>query len=337
MAKNRRWIWGSLAGVVILFALFEFFDTFYAPLVGTVGDRVHRYLHLPIFTLGQVPITAIFLMKVAIFLIALGFAANGILRVLQKRVLIHTPLEAPQQYAIAKVASYLIFVFGLAVGLESLGLNLNSLVVVGGALGLGVGLGLQPVVANFVAGLILLFEQPIRIGDRIQVGDTFGDVIDIRGRSTWVLTNDNIVIIVPNSDFITKSLTNWTVNDRKVRVAVPIGVGYNSDPEQVREVLLSTAHGHAGVLDQPAPDVIFQNLGDNSLNFVLRVWTGTMAHMPAVLKSELYFAIFKNFSEKGIEMPFPQRDLHLRSIDPKLLTFLRGAEKSVGSTQSPSE
>ncbi len=323
MAVNRKWVWATLAGVLVLLAIFEFFDSFYAPLVGTIGDKVHHFLHLPIVMVGQVPITTIFVMKVAIFLICLGFLANAVLRLLQKRVLIHTPLQAPQQYAVAKVISYLIFIFGLAVGLESLGLNLSSLVVVGGALGLGVGLGLQPVVANFVAGLILLFEQPIRIGDRIQVGDTFGDVIDIRGRSTWVRTNDNIVIIVPNSDFITNRLTNWTVNDRQVRISVPIGVGYGSNPDEVRGELLAMAKAHSAVLEDPAPDVVFQALGDNSLNFELRVWTKTMLHAPTVLKSDLYFAIFRNFSEKGIEMPFPQRDLHLRSVDAVVVEQLQ--------------
>ncbi len=269
------------------------------------------------------PITTIFLMKVTIFLICLAFVANGALRLLQHRVLIHTPLGLPQQYAVAKVISYLVFIFGLAVGLESIGLNLNSLVVVGGALGLGVGLGLQPVVANFVAGLILLFEQPIRIGDRIEVGNTFGDVVDIRGRSTWVRTNDNIVIIVPNSDFITKQLTNWTVNDRQVRISVPVGVGYASDPEEVREVLLGLARANAAVLADPAPDVIFRALGDNSLSFELRVWTETMLQSPTALRSELYFVIFKSFSERGIEMPFPQRDLHLRSVDAGVMEQLQ--------------
>jgi small-conductance mechanosensitive channel len=291
-------------------------------LVGGIGAHVHDVLVLPLFVMGKVPITLTFLVKVVLFLILLGVVANGALHLLQRRVLNHTPLQLPAQFALARVASYCIFALGLVIGLESFGLNLNSLVVVGGALGLGVGLGLQTVVANFVAGLILLFEQPIRVGDRIEVGDTSGDVVDIRGRSTWVRTNDNIVIIIPNSDFITNKLTNWTVNDREVRIAIPVGVGYGSDPVQVRETLLRVAQANSDVLDDPAPSVIFKDFGDNSLDFVLRVTTTTKVQFPALLRSDLYFAIFSAFAEAKIELPFPQRDLHLRSVDPDALSGL---------------
>jgi small-conductance mechanosensitive channel len=134
-------------------------------------------------------------------------------------------------------------------------------------------------------------------------------------RSTWIRTNDNVVIIVPNNEFINNSVTNWTANDPNVRLSLPVGVGYNSNPEQVRELLLQTAAAHPDVLADPPPDVIFTDYGDSSLNFTLRVWTSTRAHTPMILKSDLYFAVFKLFSEHGIELPFPQRDLHLRSSD----------------------
>lgn len=330
LSRTRLWILGSLT-VVLLLAI-AFFGSYYAPLLGSAGMHAHHYLNRPIFLLGTVPVTVVFLLKVAVFLILLGLAASFLLHLLQRRVLKHTPLAPAQQYAAAKVVSYLIFALGLVIGLESLGVNLNSLVVVGGALGLGVGLGLQNVVANFVAGLILLFEQPIRIGDRIEIGDTYGDVIDIRGRSTWVRTNDNVVIIVPNSDFITNKVTNLTVNDPRVRIAVPVGVGYTSQPPAVREILLRIAAEHPAVLKDPPPMVIFNDFGDNSLNFVLRVWTETMVQFPATLKSDLYFSIFQAFTDAGIEMPFPQRDLHLRSIDPEALAGLRASGREAGDT-----
>jgi small-conductance mechanosensitive channel len=291
-------------------------------LVGGLGARAHDILVLPLFMLGHVPVTLTFLVKVVLFLIVLGVAANGVLYLLQRRVLTHTPLQLPQQFALARVASYCVFALGLIIGMQSFGLNLNSLVVVGGALGLGVGLGLQTVVANFVAGLILLFEQPIRVGDRIEVGDTSGDVVDIRGRSTWVRTNDNIVIIVPNSDFITNKLTNWTVNDRQVRIAIPVGVGYTSDPIQVRDTLLRVAAANPDVLKDPAPSVIFKDFGDSSLDFVLRVTTTSKVQVPAILRSDLNYAIFAAFAEAKIELPFPQRDLHLRSIDQQAVEEL---------------
>ena len=154
---------------------------------------------------------------------------------------------------------------------QSLGVNLDSLVVFGGAVGVGVGLGLPNVVSNFVAGLILLIEQPIRIGDRIEVKETFGDVVKIGARSTWIRTNDNIVIIVPNSDFINSAVTNWTANDPNVRLTIPVGFGYDSAPEKVRELLLQAASVHEDVLSEPCSDVIFTDYGDKSLTFSLRV------------------------------------------------------------------
>jgi small-conductance mechanosensitive channel len=236
-------------------------------------------------------------------------------RVLLTRLFHHLPISQAQKFALGRFATYLFFLGGLFIGLQSLGVNLDSLVVFGGAVGVGIGLGLQNVVSNFVAGLILLIEQPIRIGDRIEVKETFGDVVKIGARSTWIRTNDNIVIIVPNSDFINSAVTNWTANDPNVRLTIPVGVGYDSDPEKVRELLLQAASVHEDVLSEPRSDVIFTDYGDNSLNFSLRVWTSSRAHTPFVLKSDLYFALFKLFRENGIELPFPQRDLHIRSSD----------------------
>ena len=288
--------------------------SWYAPAFGDAGLRLQRYLLEPLFSLGGLPITFFFLVKAAMFLVVLVLVSHFTMLLLQKRVLTYTPLAVGEQYAVARVVSYLVFVLGLIVGLQSLGLNLSSLVVVGGALGIGVGLGLQAIVSNFVAGLILLVEQPIKLGDRIEVGNTYGDVVRLRGRSTWIRTNDNVVIIVPNSEFINQRVTNWTANDRQVRIALSVGVSYDSDPKVVRDVLLAVAKSHPDVLGDPSPEVIFAALGESSLNFELRVWTIQQVQTPARLQSDLYFLIFDAFRKGGIEMPFPQRDLHIRSI-----------------------
>ncbi len=271
-----------------------------------------------LFKIGSLPITPLFFVKVIVFVVLLVWFSRLMQRVLLTRLFHRLPIAEAQKFALGRFATYLFFLGGLFIGLQSLGVNLNSLVVFGGAVGVGIGLGLQNVVSNFVAGLILLVEQPIRIGDRIEIKETFGDVVKIGARSTWVRTNDNVVIIVPNSDFINNAVTNWTANDPNVRLIIPVGVGYDSDPEQVRESLLQAAYAHADVLPEPVPDVIFTDYGDNSINFALRVWTSTRAHTPFVLKSDLYFAIFRLFREQGIELPFPQRDLHIRSSDVPL-------------------
>lgn len=231
------------------------------------------------------------------------------------RLFRHVGISESLKFALSRFATYLFFLGGLFIGLQSLGINLNSLVVFGGAVGVGVGLGLQNVVSNFVAGLILLIEQPIRIGDRIETKDTLGDVVRIAARSTWVRTNDNVVMIIPNSDFINNPVTNWTANDPNVRINLPVGVGYGSDPQQVKKIMLDTAAAHPDILKTPEPDVIFTDYGDNSINFQLRVWTATRSHAPAILKSDLYFSLFGEFRKAGIELPFPQRDLHIRSSD----------------------
>jgi small-conductance mechanosensitive channel len=165
---------------------------------------------------------------------------------------------------------------------------------------------------------VLLLEGPVRVGDRVEIAQLNGDVIKIGARSTWVRTNDNIIVIMPNSEFIVKPVVNWTATDRQVRFSLSVGVSYGSDPEQVREILLGVAAQNPDVLAEPLPDVIFTEFGDSSLNFDLRYWTITKVQAPKILKSDLYFAVFRAFKESGIEVPFPQRDLHLRSASATL-------------------
>jgi small-conductance mechanosensitive channel len=175
---------------------------------------------------------------------------------------------------------------------------------------------------------VLLVERPIRLGDRVEVGNTYGDVMRIGGRSTWIRTNDNEVIIVPNAEFVTTRVTNWTANDRSVRFSILVGVAYASNPEQVRELLLEVARQHPDVLAEPAPEVIFESFGDSSLNFLLRVFSVNQVKTPLRLKSDLYFSIFRVFGEHGIEIPFPQRDVHVRSIASPPVSLASGAVES---------
>jgi small-conductance mechanosensitive channel len=326
--KLSRTQWIISLGVALLFLIaIGVVGTWYAPVFGDAGVRLQHFLDHPMFKVGALPITPFFLVKVATFLVVLLLVSHFTLIVLQKKVLTHTPLTPGQQYVVARITSYLVFIMGAMSGLESAGLDLSSLVVVGGALGIGVGFGLQAVVGNFVAGLILLIEQPVKLGDRIEVGDTYGDVVALRGRSTWIRTNDNVVIIVPNSEFISQRVTNWTANDRQVRIAMPVGVSYDSDPKVVRDLIIKVAHSHPDVLSQPTPEVVFLDFGDSSLDFELRVWTVRQVQTPTRLKSDLYFAIFDAFREKGIEIPFPQRDLHLRSVSKTVSSAFAGARE----------
>jgi small-conductance mechanosensitive channel len=220
--------------------------------------------------------------------------------------------------SIANLTRFFLVMLGMVVIIQSAGINLSALTVVFGALGVGIGFGLQTITNNFISGIIIVFEKPIKVGDRIELDDVNGKVTSISIRATTVLTNDNVSIIVPNSEFISGRVINWSHNDRSIRFRFPVGVSYNEDPLVVKKLLLEVADENENVLKSPAPDVFFDEFGDSSLNFKLAVWTDTQADRMSPFKSELYYAIFAKFKENNIEIPFPQRDLHLRSSDVEL-------------------
>lgn len=326
--SGSRWLWLLTIPLLIVIGLIGLRLMQYEQVSGTVddfGQFISDVLARPYFQVGELSISPFFLIQVVVFLLVLVIASRFVDRLLRTRVLIRTAMDPGQRYAVSRFASYAVFVVGLVVGLQSLGVNLNTLTVFGGALGIGIGFGLQNLTNNFVSGLILLAERPVKVGDRVEVDGLNGDVVRIGARSTWVRTNDNVVIIIPNSDFTENRVTNWTAHERRVRFSVPVGVSYASDPEQVKEILMAAAVEHPDVLAKPLPDVIFLGFGESSLDFDLRVWTETRVQTPKVLRSELYFRIFRAFSEHNIEIPFPQRDLHLRSSD---LPWPGGSQKT---------
>jgi small-conductance mechanosensitive channel len=287
-------------------------------LFSLLNSDVRWFLQWPLFTIGKVPVTPLFLIKCTAFLIALSLFSRLFRNFLSNKILTHTTMDRGHQYAFVRASGYIIFLLGLIIGLDTTGLNLRSLLVLGGALGVGIGFGLQNIVANFVAGIVILWEGPVKVGDFIDVGNTHGEVIRIGARGTWVRTFDNEVIIVPNSEFINNRVANWTANDRTVRFTIPLGVSYNSDLDMVREVLLNIAKGNEHVLAEPAPGVLVTGFGDNSVNISLRVSTTTMTDRTGTLKSDLFMEIFRVFREKKIEIPYPQQDVHVRLIDAPL-------------------
>ena len=266
----------------------------------------------PLFQLGQTWVSLATIIEFVLVVLIAVVLSRLVRRILRRRVFAHTKMDVGLQYAISRIASYAVLVLGLLVGLETIGINLSSLTVLAGALGVGIGFGLQNIVNNFVSGLILLTERPIRVGDRVDVGGTMGDVVRIGARSTAIVTNDNITIIVPNSQFISNQVTNWSIGDPKVRFRIPVGVSYGSDPRLVEKLLLEVAAANPHVLKEPLPTVRFVEFGDSSLNFELRAWSIDMVNRPGALRSELNFAIWDKFKQHGIEISFPQRDLHIK-------------------------
>lgn len=233
-------------------------------------------------------------------------------RFLRRRVLPRFSVEEGLGATISRVLHHVIVVLGAWVALGVVGVDLSGLTVVAGLLSVGIGFGLQNVASNFISGLILVFERPIKVGDRITVGDVNGDVREINLRSTTVITPQNISIIVPNSEFISGRVVNWSHGDRKIRVHVPVGVAYGSDVQLVSRALLEEAEKHPGVMRTPAPKVWFTGFGDSSLNFELLVWIPEPAARPQLI-SDFNYAIDATFRRNNIEIPFPQRDVHVRS------------------------
>ena len=282
-------------------------------------------LNNPLVHMGKTQITLWSIIYVFSLWTLLVVTANRLQTWCATRLLTKPGIEFGASHAITVISKYVIVSIGFIVILQSAGIDLSALTVLAGALGLGLSFGLQNITSNLVSGLIVLVESPIKVGDRIEVAGITGDVKKIALRATTICTNDNIEIIVPNSQFISGNVINWSHSSRDVRVSLPIGVSYSSDPELVRTILLDVASKHAAVLKDPAASVIFKDFGDSSLNFVLRVFTREFVSAPAVLQSDLNFEIFKEFKSHGIEVPFPQRDLHIHS--DAALAKLMGAGK----------
>lgn len=267
-----------------------------------------------LFSIGKTPITLISIIILVFSIVAVIFFSNRFKNFLITRILTRSKkIDAGLAQSIGTITKYVILVIGFLIIVQTVGIDLSALGLAFGALGVGIGFGLQNITNNFISGLIILFERPIKVGDRIQVGELDGDVVNIAARATTILTNDNISVIVPNSDFIDSQVINWSHNDRKVRFTFPVGVSYKEDPRFVRRLLLEVAEENNGVLTKPAPDVLFDAFDDSSLLFYLVVWTKTYTERPRILKSQLYYAVFKKFRDNKVEIPFPQRDLHLKS------------------------
>ncbi|MBF0449764.1 MAG: mechanosensitive ion channel [Candidatus Magnetomorum sp.] len=213
------------------------------------------------------------------------------------------------QDTISTITAYSFWVFGIIIALNAVGISTTSLTVAFGALGIGLGFGLQNIFNNFISGLILLFERPIQVGDWVEINGTWGSVQKINVRSTIVQSVDNAALIIPNSEFISNRLINWSFKDPKIRRALDIGVAYGSDIKKVKEILLDIADKHPRVYRIPAPEVVFSDFGDSALLFQLRIWVHVDFSIST--RTDIRFEIDRRFRENNITIPFPQRDVHI--------------------------
>jgi small-conductance mechanosensitive channel len=240
---------------------------------------------------------------------------------LEEEVFVRVRLARGVPGTVSRLTHYSVIALGFMVALSASGFGLDRLTVLAGAFGVGVGFGLQDVVKNFVSGLILLFERPIKIGDQIEFGGMSGEVTGIGIRASTLRNYEGADVIVPNGTLLAGQLTNWTYASAPRRMEITVGVAYGTEPKQVLELLLRVASEHADICKTPAPMALFVGFGDSALNFSLRAWTARTDRYLGI-KSELTAAVNATLNQAGIEMPFPQRDLHLRSVDPAVRKLL---------------
>ena len=309
------------------------------------GSRLTRFFldlyKAPLFELGEGKyFTLDLFIQLVFYAVIAYFIGSLISRLISKSILSRFKIDRGTKEAISSVTGYLIAGVGFLIVLRGAGIDLASLAVVAGVLGIGIGLGFQNIASNFISGITLLFEQPLKVGDLVEVDDLRGIVEKISIRSTVVRTLDNVFVIVPNQKFIENNIVNWSYRDKKCRVHVPVGVAYGTDTTLVTEALLAAARRHPRVLPQPTPKVWFKEFGDSSLNFEFLVWVDDPPSIPQ-FTSDLNFSIETELNLRDINIPFPQRDLHLKNPQ-ELIPIFQGAnnlkfsdhDSSINSTET---
>ena len=270
-------------------------------------------LEVPFVSVGEATISPWSIMKAVLSFLTAILVARLVRAVLVMRVFPAFEVEIGVGYAIQTLVNYALVVAGFFVALIALGVNLSAMTVVLASLGVGIGFGLQTITENLISGFILLFGRSVKKGDIVTVGDVFGQVHEVGARSVLIRTNDNFDLLIPSKEVVGGRIINWSYSDTLIRHRVPVGVSYDCEPREVERILLEAAREHDMVLPEPAPEVWLSGFGDNSVNFVLLVYFDCMKVTRDRLNGQLNFIIWDALAEHGIEIPFPQRDLHIRS------------------------
>jgi small-conductance mechanosensitive channel/CRP-like cAMP-binding protein len=278
-----------------------------------------------LFDFGGKPFTLSSIVELIFFALIAFLVSRTISEWIKLRLLVRFKFERGSREAIASVISYVLASIGFLIVLQSAGINLSSLAVIAGALGIGFGFGLQNLASNFISGLTLLFEQPIKVGDFIEIDDLLGTVENISIRSTIVRTIDGLFVIVPNNRFVENNIINWSYRDNKCCLHIPVGVAYGTDTVLVTEALLAAARRESRILSYPSPKVWFKGFGDSSMNFELLVWIDDPPETDPI-KSALHFLIEWELRCRDIEIPFPQQDLHIRNVKELASLFQKNQE-----------
>lgn len=273
---------------------------------------IRDFLQITLFKIQDTPVTFLSLVIFILFLVGFTYLASFVKRLLNNRILPKFINDSGLRYTLARMSQYVVVIIGLFVSFQFLGIDLTGLAVIFGFLSVGIGFGLQNITSNFISGLIVLFERPISVGDRVQVNNIEGDVQEINIRSTKVKTLDNISIIVPNSEFVSKDVINFSHGDPTYRLSIDVGVSYGSDLDLVLKALNEVATESKHVLKKPKHDVHLRNFGDSAWDMKLLVWISNVKDKYGI-QNELNQAIVRKFRKYDIEIPFPQRDVNIRN------------------------
>jgi len=274
---------------------------------------LQRIMSFPVFEIGATPVTFWTILKAILILLAFVFGSRLIQAYLDYKIYPAIGVDPGLGYALNTFLKYTIIAIGLLVSLRVVGIDLRFLLVFAGALGIGIGLGLQNMAANIISGFSIIFGGKIRKGDWIETGGTFGRITDIYLRATKVRTRDNIEYLIPNANLISNTIVNYSLSSPMIRIEVPVGVSYDADPVEVEKILMKVAEKEPMVERYHPPEVRFIEFADSSLNFELLIWINVQKTARKNIRSRLNFAIFEALKEAGIEIPFPQRDIHIRS------------------------
>ncbi len=314
-------IWISLIKPKGIYAKWFIFLTLVATVaLGSTGyfDIVRQYLDTEALTFkaGSFEVSAYKALKSILIVILVFWGAAIASDFVEKRINKLKKVRAANRALFLKIVHIGIYIIAGLIGLDIVGIDLTTLTVFSGALGIGLGFGLQKIASNFISGIILLLEKSVEQDDLVELADgTYGFVKKASARYTLIETLDSKEILVPNEDLITSRVINWTFTNSKGRVEIPIGVSYDSDIEKARDIILESAKAHPRCIDDPEPKCYLRNFGDSSVDFILHFWVADVAEGRWIPQSEVMFDIWKKFHENGIEIPFPQRDLHLKTPD----------------------
>ncbi len=284
-------------------------------LVGLLDPTI-KTLDSMAFSLGDIRLSVLGILKAALVLLVMLWLAGVVARLIEHRMDVGQSLSPSARVLIGKLVRVLLIAIAIITALESIGIDLTALAVFGGAIGLGIGFGLQKVISNLMSGMILLMDKSVKPGDVIAIDNTFGWINRLSARYVSVITRDGIEHLIPNEDLISQRVENWSYSDSLIRLKLPIGVSYDSDVPMAMELAVEASQAISRVLENPKPVCRLMNFGDDSVELELRIWIDDPQKGVVNVRSEVLLNIWNSYHENGIEFPFSQRDLHIRSSVP---------------------